>query len=285
MLLFGDTKTYKSEGAMDLTGYYGSGGFVVAESNSRTGITYSIDTENRAIVWGELPNNDLGLTVIDGLHSMFAEEMKELREALENQRIIVRRYVSGEALARTRVIGIFNPNRPMNQYMYACMAVKDSAAFYDPPDITRWDLFLPFAEDDVPKEEIASRKPRERPLPKKCFKRHIYWAWSRKPEHIQYMEEAKGFIVKASVELMKEYSLSNLPIVHLGIRDVVCRLSVAQACLDHSTDETHTLVIADMKHVEKALDFYEGMLSLLRLKEYKLEEGGALKSRRPSLRR
>jgi len=277
ILCFGDTKTYKSESAKDLTiSHYGLGGFVVAESSSRTGITYSIDTENRAIVWGELPNNDLGLTVIDGLHSMFAEEMKELREALENQRIIVRRYVSGEALARTRVIGIFNPNKPMNQYIYPCMAVKDSASFYDPPDITRWDLFLPFAKDDVPKEEVASRKPKERPIPEECFKRHVYWAWSRLPKHVSYAERAKDFIVKASVDLMKEYSLSNLPIVHLGIRDMLCRLSVAQACRDHSTDETHTLIRVDIEHVIKALDFYQEMLSQLRLKEYKLEEEGQL---------
>ncbi len=276
LLGFGDTKTYKSEGAKDLTNHYGFGGFIVAESSSRTGITYTIDTENRAIVWGELPNNDLGLAVIDGLHAMFAEEMKELRESLENQRVIVRRFVSGEALARTRVIGILNPNKAMGQYIYSCMAVKDNPAFYDPPDITRWDLFLPFAKEDVPEEEVAGRTPRPRPIPEEVFKRHVYWAWSRKPDHIRYTDEAKGLIVEASVELMRECSLAALPIVHLGVRDVLCRLSVAQACLDHSTDASHSLVIVDAAHVKEALDFYGEMLGRLRLKEYKLEEEGRL---------
>lgn len=276
ILCFGDTKTYKSESAKDLTNHYGLGGFIVAESSSRTGITYAIDTEDRAIVWGELPNNDLGLTVIDGMHAMFAEEMKELRESLENQRVIVRRSVSGEALARTRVIGILNPNKGMNQYMYPSMAVKDNPAFYDPPDITRWDLFLPFAKEDVSEEEVAGRKPGERPVPEECFKRHVYWAWSRRPEHIRYTEEAKGLIVEGSIELMKQYALSNLPIVHFGVRDVLCRLSVAQACQDDSTDETHSLVIVDITHVEKVLETYRDMLDRLRLKEYRLEEEGRL---------
>jgi biotin operon repressor len=276
-LLFGDTKTYKSESGKDLTiNHYGFGGYVVAESSSRTGITYTIDTENKAIVWGELPNNDLGLTVIDGLHAMFSEEMKELRESLENQRITVRRFVSGDALARTRVIGIFNPNKPMNQYVYPCMALKDNSAFYDPPDLTRWDIFIPFSKEDVSEEAIAARTPRQRPVPEQVFKRHVYWAWSRKPEHIRYSEAAKGLIIEASVELMQEYVLSSLPVVHLGIRDVLCRLSVAQACLEHSTDETHTLVIVDLSHVKKALAFYKDMLDKLHLREYKIEEEGRL---------
>lgn len=280
VLCFGDTKTHKSESAKDLTiGHYGLGGFIVAESSSRTGITYSVDTENKAIVWGELPNNDLGLTVIDGLHTMFGEEMKELRESLENQRIIVRRFVSGEALARTRVIGILNPNKPMNQYMYPCMAVKDNQAFRDPPDVTRWDLFLPFSDDDVPKETIAARKPRVRPMPDETFKRHVYWAWSRRPEHIQYTDEARSRIVEATTELMANYTLSSLPLVHNGIRDVLSRLSVAQACRTHSTDETHTLVIIDVGHVEAALQFYHEMLDRLALGAYKLREEGRLEIR------
>ena len=277
-LCFGDTKTYKSMSARDLTiSHYGLGGFIMAETSSRTGITYTIDTENRAIVWGELPNNDLGLTVIDGLHIMFAEEMKELRETLETQRIIVRRFVSGDALARTRVIGIFNPNKPMNQYMYPCMATKDNTAFYDPPDLTRWDIFLPFGDGDVSPELIARRRPAERPIPEELFKRHVYWAWSRRPEHVRYTEEAKGLIIEASVDLMNRYSLSSLPIVHRGVRDVLCRLSVATACRNHSTDETHTLVIVDMEHVEENLRFYNEMLEALALGAYKVEMEGRLK--------
>lgn len=276
-LCVGDTKTYKSEGAKDLTrGHYNLGGYIVAESASRTGITYTIDSEERAIVWGELPNNDLGLVVIDGLHTIFAEEMKELREALENQMIIVRRMVSGEALARTRVIGILNPDKPMNQYPYPCMAVKDTAAFYDPPDVTRWDLFLVFGEGDVPAEDIARRRPASRPIPEETFKRHVYWAWSRRPEQIRYTEKATGLIMKVSVELVEKYSLSSLPIVHLGVRDILCRLSVAQAALSHSTDEAHILVVVDQIHVEKAVEFYMDMMDRLKLGEYKLEEEGRL---------
>lgn len=276
VLALGDTKTYKTEGAKDLTNHYGFGGYIMAESSSRTGITYTIDNEEKAIVWGELPNNDLGLTVIDGLHVMFGEEMKELREALESQRITVRRSVSGDALARTRVIGILNPNKPMNQYMYAGMAIKDTVAFVETADITRWDIILPFAIDDVSKDKIARRMPAERPIPEETFKRHVYWAWSRKLEHIVYTEEAKGLIIEAAVELMEEYSISDLPIVHLGVRDILCRLSVSQAALNHSTDEKCEKVIVRLKDVQEALEFYEAMLDLLSLSRYKDKQEGDL---------
>jgi len=113
------------------------------------------------------------------------------------------------------------------------------------------------------------RMPAERPIPEETFKRHVYWAWSRKPEHIVYAEEAKGLIIEATVELMERYSISDLPIVHLGVRDILCRLSVSQAALSHSTDEKCEKVVIRLKDVEEVLEFYEGMLDFLSLSIYK----------------
>jgi hypothetical protein len=75
---------------------------------------------------------------------------------------------------------------------------------------------------------------------------------------------------------MREYSIASLPIVHLGFRDVLTRLSVAYACLTHSTDETHEKVIVRKEHVEQAVKFYLEMLEELKLKDYKLAEEGKL---------
>jgi len=274
--LFGDTKTYKSESVKDTCFHFHFGDYVVAESASRAGITYTIDTDKKIIIWGVLVLNDLGYVAIDGMQKMFSEEMGELREALESGRVIVRRSQSGDALARVRITGVANPHKPMDQYLWPCLALKDIRIFENEPDLTRWDIFLPFATRDVPPEEIAKRSIRERPIPENIFKRHVYWVWSRKPEQIEYTEEAKEEIIKNAEEIMSNYSIASLPIVHLGFRDTLTRLSVAFACLMHSVDETHEKLIVKKEHVEKARDFYERMLELLKLREYKLAEEGKL---------
>jgi len=282
VIFFGDTKTYKSRSAKDLTiNHYGLGDYVVGESSSRTGITYTIDSDNNALIWGVLPLNDLGFLVIDGMHSLHKEEWRETREALESQRVVVRRKLSGEALARTRVLGIINPgmrdHKPLNTYMFKCQALRDTYIFSDPPDITRWDFFIPFSRGDVPEADIAEAKPVERPIPDSVFVRHVFWAWSRKPEHIVYTEEAKEKIKQEAKRFMEKYAIDDIPVVHLGYREVIARVSVAYAALMHSTDENHEKVIVKKVHVEKAAAFLEKLAQLLELDEYKLEREGKLR--------
>jgi len=277
-VLFGDTKTFKSRSAKDLTiEHYGFGDYIVGEASSRTGITYTIDTDNHALIWGALPMNDLGFLAIDGMHSLNREEWRETREALENQRVVVRRSLSGEALARTRVVGIYNPEKPMNLYLFRCQSAVDVFCFNDPPDVTRWDLFIPFSRQDVPEKEIAEAAPKERPIPDEVYVRHVFWAWSRRPEDVEYTEEAKYRIVEETKAFMERYAVDTIPLVHLGYREVITRIAVAYAAWLHSTGPTHTKVVVKEGHVELAVHFLGRIAELLEIEAYKLEQEGKLK--------
>jgi DNA-binding Lrp family transcriptional regulator len=209
---------------------------------------------------------------------MNKEEWREFREALETQRLIVRRMVSGEALARVRILGIFNPgmrrHKPLSAYLHPCEALLDTWIFSDPPDITRWDIFLPFSSHDVPKTLIARARPHERPIPDAIFIRHLLWAWSRRPDQVHYEEGAKRLIEEEAERFIEIYSLDTLPIIHLGYRDVITTVSVAYATLLHSTDPSHDQVIVKREHVERAVAFLERMIRALELPEYKAEEEG-----------
>lgn len=281
-VFYGDTKTYKSKSAMDLTtDHYALGDYISGETSSRSGITYTIDADNKALIWGALPLNDLGLLVIDGLHSIHKDEWRETREALESQRVIVRRSQSGEALARARIVAIINPgmkdHKPLNTYPFSCLAIRDTYVFNDPPDVTRWDLFLPFSNQDVPMREIAEAMPGERPIPDNVFVRHVFWAWSRKPDDIIYEDAAVRKIKEHTVDFMEGYNIDDIPVVHLGYREVITRVSVAYAALMHSTDMNHEKIIVKEEHVEKAADFLDQLSKILELDEYKLEREGRLK--------
>lgn len=274
IVFIGDTKVAKSETAKEITakGIYPLGEYVVAETGSRTGLLYTIDTDTRALIWGELCLNDLGLVVIDGLQAFSSEEMGEFRESVEQQEVVVKRSVKGSAPARTRLLCLMNPGKKeekaMCDYIYPCLAIKDSHVFSKSPDITRFDLFVPFSQADVPAAEIANRTEIERPIPKDIFMRHIFWVWSRKPEDIIIEDNAKNSIKRAAELFSEKYGNALLPVVHNGVRDLILRLSVAQAALEHSTDERQEKIIVRNEHVFNAVSFYQDMCVALALDAY-----------------
>ncbi|MEM5815851.1 MAG: hypothetical protein QXL14_02270, partial [Candidatus Aenigmatarchaeota archaeon] len=258
----GDTKTGKSEIAKDITYmHYKIGDLVFGETASRTGLAYSIDPDNKSIIWGALPLNDKKCVIIDGFHYLSQEDMVQLREILEQQRVKVSRSVSDERLARVRIVATLNPNHPpMKNYYYKMKALMDTRAFFNPVDLTRWDLFIPFCTEDVSGELIATAKPKERPIPDEIFRKHVLWVWSLKPENIRYSENAKEKIVEFSKEMF-EWVSSSYPLIHSGIRDVLTRISVAFACLRHSISEDLKFVEVKEEHVKMAKDFIEEMIT------------------------
>jgi len=51
----------------------------------------------------------------------------------------------------------------------------DTNVFRNPVDITRWDIFVPFRDDDVGGDVIAEARPKERPIPYEIFRKHVFW--------------------------------------------------------------------------------------------------------------
>lgn len=272
----GDSTTGKSDIGADITGSskydvgFNFGDYFCAESGSRTGLTYSIDNDNKTVVWGSLPVNDKGLLVIDGMQNLPPEDLAQCKEAFRQNRIVVRRSQSGDALARTRLIATMNSrrNKPMTDYVYRCQAVKEADVFQDYADMCRWDLFFVFAAEDVDGGIIAHRQARDRPIPKGIFERHIFWVWSRQIENIIITNEAKDEIKKVTEDFMSQYLLSSLPIINNGSRDVITKLSVAYAALIHSTDSTHEKIIIEAKHVKWVKSWMSEVLEDLQLSGY-----------------
>ena len=262
----GDTKTGKSEMGKDITYmFYKIGELIFGETSSRAGLTYTIDTENRTIIWGALPSNDRKFVFIDGIHSISSEEMVQMREVLEQDVVKVSRSVSGERLARVRIIATLNPKYPpMKNYYYKVQALIDTNVFRNPVDITRWDIIIPFTNEDVEGDVIAEARPKERPIPFEIFRKHIFWVWSLEPNQIRYSEDAKEKIIEFSKELFM-YVSSEYPLIHSGVRDQLTRLAVAFACLRHSVmlnEEGNFLYVEVRKeHVEQAKNFIEEMIT------------------------
>jgi hypothetical protein len=116
-------------------------------------------------------------------------------------------------------------------------------------------------------DEIINAEPIDRPIPDEIFIRHVYWAWSRKPEEIIYPENIKELIIEA-YKGISEYQTSEIPLVHPAIKYVILRLSVAYATLLHSTNDTHSMVIVKEEHVKMASRILKTTYGLWELAEY-----------------
>lgn len=267
-VLFGDTKTYKSLSIKDIIDKYHFGEWCSAETGTRAGLLFYVDTEKSTISWGILPLNDRGYVGLESINIMRSEEFSKFREVLEDMRIKVTMSVQGASNVRTRMSVTMNPPKPMNAYMFPCQAIRDTYIFKNIPDITRWDIWLPFGLGDIPTDDIVDRGKKERPIPDDVFMNHIYWSWSISPENIIIEKGAKKAIKAMTKEIIEAYQMDILPIVHPATRDVITRLSVAMAILTHSTKDCITINVRE-KDVQDAVTFYVRTLNDLNLNYYK----------------
>lgn len=262
----GDTKTGKSDVGKDIPMNYKFGDYVDAANLTRTGLTYGIDNDNKIIIWGVLPQNDKKMVVIDDINQLDKDEMKRLRETLEQQEVIVNRSIKGRRKARVRILAMLNPNsdKPMDSsYSYKIQAFQDTYVFRYQPDITRWDIFIPFTESDVSKEEIAEAQSVEPIIAKDLFARWVKFVWNLKAGQVKYQGGVKEKIIHHTKALLNEYSNSPYPIIHNGYREVLTRISVAYACMGLSFSEELNSVLILPEHVDIAYEFIDKMLWLL----------------------
>jgi DNA replicative helicase MCM subunit Mcm2 (Cdc46/Mcm family) len=258
-MFLGDTTTGKSKILEWIRDYLRIGEWGVGESSKRTGILFTVDPEERIIIWGLLVSADKGLALIDSLQGMNPEEIPHLREALREERVTVRMSVSGEAMCRARILAAANPQRlSLDQYMDYAEALLDIRCIKDPVDLTRWDMFVRFSASDVPIEDIARSEYSEPYIPIEVFRKHVLWAWSLKPEDIIFTEQAIERIRRAFVEL-NEFSHPSIPLIHRGYKEVLARIACAFAILHHSSPDNRRVEVKP-SHVEKAIELVQEMM-------------------------
>jgi hypothetical protein len=274
-VLFGDTKTNKSESIKEVLKKYHFGEWCSAETGSRAGLLYSVDNDKKTINWGIMPLSDLGYIGIESINALHSDQWCAFREVLEDQRIKVTMSVQGVANCRTRITATMNPPKNMNEYLCKCEAIRDTYIFKNPPDITRWDIFIPFSYDDVSQEDIINRATIDQPIPHDIFAKHVYWSWNLQPDDISYDDAAKNLIKKATKQIIEDFGTFGVPVVHSATRDTITRLAVATAALNHSTDDCSTLKVRE-RDVKEAVDFYNNILDNLELRFYRSLEFGSM---------
>lgn len=254
-LLVGDTGEGKTTMAKHLISHYGVGLFCSGETARRTGLLYTLVQPRGKewfIVWGILPMSDKGIVVIDEFTGLEDKDKETLTAVRSSGLVEVSGAASGKAQARTRIVFMCNSpdGRPMKDHNFGCETVMK--VFKKPEDVRRLDIANTVANGevlrgDLDRCEMAQVKPEHR-YTAALSNRLLMWAWSRKPEQIEFTEEAVRAVYEARSQLDEKY-VQDIPLLQMtDLKNKIARGAVALAARFFSTRDGEILTVG-MEHV------------------------------------
>lgn len=270
LLVFGDTRTGKSEAAERIANYYGCGKIFSSEGATRAGLvgaaTQPPGSKHWLPSWGAIPQNDRRLIVLDEAQSLqdIVKDMGSIRS--KGVAEMVKASINSSTSARTRLIWICNPVTQGKLDDFADGALTALAEFMPASeDRARFDLAIAVSSEDVDAKEIHRGRQRQMKTPKyssEACNNLIMWAWSRQVNQIVIDRSVESHIFRKTEELIQLYKTAKSELVQDSNMHVkLARISVAIAARVFSTDETGELLIVKNSHVDAAfriiLDFYD----------------------------
>lgn len=260
LCVLGDTRTGKTETVSALIKYYNLGKLVLGENATVAGLIGGLQQVSKrwVLTWGELPLNDGGLVAIDEMSGLSQDDIS-LFSGVRSSGIAELTKINKERTnSRVRLVWISNPrHRTLGSYMYGVTALRE--LFGKPEDISRLDMVVTAAHDDVPLDII--NMPRRHQSQSRFYKADacrqlVAWAWSLRPEQIHFSEEAMDTIYQEATRMGEVYS-AQIPLVEGADQRVkIARIAVASAIRTYNTD-VHGHVAVESEHVEFASNFLD----------------------------
>lgn len=267
LLVAGDTRTGKSEVATRLARHYKAGEVVSCESATYAGIIGGLQqygaSKEWSVTWGAVPINDRRLVILDEIGGLSPDEIAAMSSVRSSGVAELTKIQSERTFARTRLIWLGNPrNGRMSDYTYGAQAIRPLIG--NPEDIARFDLAMSASAGEVPMETINRYARGGRLIyDSDSCAALVRWAWSRRPEHIQWAPGAEDAVLRLAGTLGKRY-VEDPPLVQAAnIRVKIARLAVALATRTFSTDDEAEVVIVRDEHVVDVVRLLETLYRLL----------------------
>jgi hypothetical protein len=266
LLVFGDTRTGKSETAHRLAAHYRNGKVFSSEGATRAGLVGGATQPNGSkhwiATWGSIPQNDRRLIVLDEAQALvdIVKDMGSIRS--KGVAEMVKVGINQSTLARTRLIWICNPLTQGKLDEFADGAMTALAEFMPASeDRARFDLACAVSSSDVADTQIYAgiRKDRKQPTySSEACEKLILWAWSRTPEQIIIPKSVESHVLNIAKEIVAKYDKGNFELVQgSNLHVKLARISVACAARVFSTDETGELLVVENRHVDAAREIME----------------------------
>ncbi len=271
LLVMGDTRTGKSEAALQLTKHYQGGVLKSCEGATLAGLVGGAQQigSNWVITWGTIPLQDRRLVVLDEVSGIADKNVLEQMSAVRSSgRAQVSKIVSQETRARTRLIWISNPKdgRFISQHTNGAIDAIQTLVT-NPEDVARFDLAMVAASDDVDSSIInAARPPRaEHVHTSDLCSALVTWAWSRRPEQVTWARGVERLVLQCAEEMGARY-IADPPLVQgENVRVKLARLAVAVAArlFSHVEDDPDVLLVK-REHVRTAVAFLDHLYAMKR---------------------
>ena len=260
VMVIGDTRCGKGYVAEGLQRYYGLGEVASGENCSFAGLVGGVQQLGRQwfITWGLIPMNHGRLVTIDEASAIpdqggFGRLSRVRSEGVAEITKIVRE----SSMAKARLLWLANPisGRPIMTYSSGAHAIKELVGANE--DISRFDLALTVAADEVDAEIINEVNDQDEAsdagrYPKASLRSLVMWAWSRKRDQVHFTKAAVKEVIKTSIDFGKYYS-SSIPLIQAeNVRIKLAKISAAVASRVFSSDQTGEILVIDKQHVETA---------------------------------
>jgi len=263
-LIFGDTRTGKSETADSLISHFRAGEAVGGENLSFAGLVGGVHKvgsgDKWGITWKAIPLNDRRLVKIDEFHEMSYDDIRKMSELMSSGVAVIQKIHNEKTMARTRLLLLANSRSGQNlsYFQFGCQAIPDIMGNKN-EDIARLDFALAVKSTDVDLEEINKLKGEKREIQtftSDLCNSLVMWAWSRKPNQIVFTPEAEALILRESIRQSKEYHMS-IPLVPTAEHPIkVARISAAVASMFYSTDDGEKVIIKE-EHAKFAVRYLD----------------------------
>ena len=267
-LIIGDTAQAKTQMAEGLIKHYGFGEKISGDMATVAGLIGAVTPgkdKSWGLTWGAMPRNDRGFMLIDEVHKMTQEAFGFLNEVRSSGKAKITKSASGETPARVRLLLISNPKsrrkdssegNEMSSYNYGVEAIPVVLGANE--NVRRLDLALAVGMGEVDPEESSKERSldEEGTYTSHLCNRLILWAWSRKPEHVEFTKEAEETIVEMSSTLSELYSPAIPLVVDVVQKSKLARLSAAIAARLFSTPDGEKLMV-EREHALMAVNFLD----------------------------
>lgn len=261
MVEVGDTAQGKTQMFDNLQKHIGLGAFISGTSATRTGVAYSYQQIGSTwyLKWGIYVLSDGKLLFIDEGQCIKEAEWNKLSSGRSDGKITASGIKAGEHYTRTRLVVSCNPrdNLPLDESMCGVATLKQ---IFRPADIRRFDIAIFLGNKDQKGNVIDilddEREHSDHAITGDILYKSVCWAWTRVPGNVRFGKEAIAAALEVAKELKSKYeAASDIPLITSDAKHKVARLSVALACLLHSTDDTHEEVVITKDHVQFIRDF------------------------------
>jgi hypothetical protein len=259
-MVMSDSGQGKTEMAHHLLRHYRLGSRVQSEQSSMAGLLGGLEKmgDTWILGWGQLPQNDKRLLVIDEAQGLAASVIEALSDVRASGVAEITKIRTERTNARVRLLWLANPvsGRTLAQHNQGVLAISELMT--KPEDIRRLDFALCLASGDVDfarSINVAHGVVGDPRYSSEACRSLVLWAWSRRPDQIVFTPQATDQILSAATDMGLRYHAS-IPLVEPSDQRLkLARLAIAAAVRVYSTDETGELVVVQREHVAFIVDY------------------------------